>query len=75
MIGQTLFTNEIYNPYAVINVTNKVTNSYKSNNYPLYAVLLSKYNYFMGMRITTKSTVLQNVTDSLSKGVFASSRI
>lgn len=73
MIG-FLYTNDEYDSSTFLNVTNQITNTYKSNDYPLYAVLLSKYNYFMGMRITTKSSDLQNVTNSLSKGVFMTAR-
>jgi hypothetical protein len=28
MIAETLFTNDIYDPFTVINVTNKAANSY-----------------------------------------------
>ena len=73
MIG-TLYSDNLFDPLSVINITNQETHSLSGGD-PLYAVLIAKYNYFMGMRITTKSANQQIVTDAKSKGVFDKSRI
>ena len=67
MLG-VLYSNEQFDPNGVVNVTTRSSvnsnlasaNSSQQNTSasPLYGVMLGKYNYFMGMRITTNSAVL-----------------